>query len=107
MNEEHCEVEKKKENPTPPRGGGRAAKKSTATQYPFELKLRAVKLHLEEGFTLTAITEELNLGVHTLANWARRYQLHGEEGLMDRRYPTAEQRHRLHSAVTAKILEVK
>jgi putative transposase len=105
--EENLSVDKKNPNPTPPRGGGRAPRKSSGTRYPFELKLRAVKLYLEEGFTQTAITEELNLGIHTVAHWAKRYQRYGEEGLRDLRNPAAEQQERLHAAVTAKILEVK
>src|SRR2546427_332806 len=44
---ENQPVEKKK-NLSPPRGGPREKKRGGP--YPFELRLRAVKLHLEEGW---------------------------------------------------------
>jgi transposase InsO family protein len=53
-------------------------------QYPFELKLRAVKLHLEEGFSLRSVSEELRLNKDTLWDWVKRYRDSGEEGLRHR-----------------------
>lgn len=105
MNEEAIPVEKN--NPThPPRGVARRPKKSSSQRYPFELKLRAVKLYLEEGFSQAAITEELGLGVHTVAYWAQRYQAFGEEGL--KRAPSdAARRARLPQAVTDRIVDLK
>ena len=47
MNESEQVERKQKKNPSPPRGEPR--KKSL--RRPFEERLRAVKLHLEEGFT--------------------------------------------------------
>ena len=39
--------------------------------YPFELKLRAVKLYLEEEYTPDLIVEELGMGKSTLSGWVR------------------------------------
>ena len=105
MNDDSIPVEKKN-NTLPPRGDARRPKKSTAKRYPFELKLRAVKLYLEEGFSKAAITEELDLGMNTVAHWAQRYQAFGEEGL--RRMPSdSAQRARLPQAVTDRIVQLK
>lgn len=107
MNEEPTQVEKKSNTTHPPRGVARRPKGPTSNRYPFELKLRAVKLHLEEGFTQTAITDELGLGVRTVASWVQRYQAYGEEGLKNRVGQPQERPPQLPPAVAQKILEVK
>jgi hypothetical protein len=53
--EEHEPVEKKKNHPCPPRG---AAPKKRLT-FTLEERLRAVKLHLEEGFNTTSTLGQL------------------------------------------------
>jgi transposase InsO family protein len=85
----------------------RRPKKSTSQRYPFELKLRAVKLYLEEGFSQTAITEELGLGVHTVAYWTQRYQAYGEEGLKRAPANSPSRRQQLPQAVTDRIVALK
>jgi len=75
MNEQT--VAEKKRN-IPPRGG-RGAKKMR----PFTVaeKLRAVRLHLEEGFNLTLVCQELDVSKSSMGNWLKAYRLGGEAGL--------------------------
>jgi transposase InsO family protein len=49
--------------------------------YTFALKLRAVKLHLEEGLQCDIISKELEVGASTIHGWCRRYREYGERGL--------------------------
>jgi transposase InsO family protein len=93
-------VEKKRKN-TPPRGG-RAAKISRRS---FEERLRAVKLHFEEGFTVESIAREMNVSQAGVSKWLRRYRQNGEEGLKDR--GPGGPRSQLPTPVREKILELK
>ena len=100
MNEsEH--VEKKQKNTSPPRGGPR--KKSV--RRPFEERLRAVKLHLEEGFTQETVAREMGVTVPGLQRWLTLYRRNGEEGLKDRERKRSAAK--LPEAVREKILELK
>jgi len=53
-------------------------------RYPFELRLKAVKLYLEEGYGQAWIAEQLGFGKKTLIDWVKRYRELGEEGLRSR-----------------------
>jgi len=53
--------------------------------YPYEYRLRAVKLFLEEGYTAVLVCRELGIGSETLHRWVRLYRAHGEAGLRDQR----------------------
>lgn len=104
MNDEPSPVDKKNP-PHPPRGVARRAKK-TSRRYPFELKLKAVRLYLEEGFSGRLITEETGVSQQALSTWLHQYQQFGEEGLKAHTPPSLRQA-KLPGAVTAKILELK
>ena len=104
MNDEPSPVEKKNP-PHPPRGVARRPKKASP-RYPFELKLKAVKLYLEEGFSGRLITEETGVSQQALSGWIQQYQQFGEEGLKAHTSPSLRQA-KLPGAVTAKILELK
>jgi len=54
--------------------------------YSFELRLKAVKLYLEEGYSSEMIAEELGIAHGTVFAWAKRYREEGEDGLRSR-YP--------------------
>jgi transposase InsO family protein len=45
------------------------------------LRLKAVKLRLEEGYPLELVAREAGIGQSTLSKWIERYQQHGEAGL--------------------------
>jgi transposase-like protein len=77
MSETH-KLEEKKHNPKPPRGLSRRGGRPV---YPFEVRLKAVKLRLEEGFPTALIVREMGIGPGTLAEWVRCYRRDGEAGL--------------------------
>src|SRR5438552_5565591 len=99
---EENEQIKKKRN-TPPRGGARGEK--TSRRYPADFKLRAVKLRLEEGFSLAMVSEELGVTGDTVLRWTTRYQKFGEAGLAD--LPTGPTGAKLPQALSEEILRVK
>src|SRR5690349_4398403 len=75
--------------------------------YPGELRLKAVRLHLQEGFSLSLIARELGVGKQTVATWVRRYREHGEAGLaIGLPYP-GSRRTKLPAAVAAQIVSLK
>ena len=57
---------------------------SRQRRFSHEVKLRAVKLFVEEGYTAAAVVEELGVGHSTLTAWAKRYREEGEGGLAPR-----------------------
>ena len=59
--------------------GGKLSRRQGA--HPFELKQRAVKLYLEEGYPAELVAEELGVGHSTLNAWAHRYREQGEDAL--------------------------
>ena len=61
----------------PPRGAARRE----SQPHPFELRLKAVKLRLEEWFPLELVAREAGVGQSTLSAWIRLYREHGEAGL--------------------------
>src|SRR6266567_7774876 len=99
--EENEQVEKKRT--TPPRGGARGEK--TARRYPTDFKLRAVKLRLEEGFSLAMVAQEMGVSTEAVLRWTTRYRQFGEAGLAD--LPTGPTGPKLPAAVSEQILQVK
>lgn len=54
--------------------------------YSFDIKLKAVKMYLEEGIGSTTIAKELNLSCkNRVLLWVKRYKEFGVEGLKERR----------------------
>jgi transposase InsO family protein len=107
MNEETTAVEKKTNTTHPPRGVARRAKSTNPKKrYPFDLKLKAVRLYLDEGFTGRLIAQETGVSQQALSGWVRIYQESGEEGLKAHTAPS-QRPAKLPSAVTEKIIEVK
>ena len=50
-------------------------------RYGFEIKLRWVKLRLEEGLPFALLSKEMGVSKGTLGRWVRDYQERGESGL--------------------------
>jgi len=50
-------------------------------RYGFEVKLRCVKLRLEEGVAVSLICKEVGVSKSVLHRWVRAYQERGEAGL--------------------------
>jgi len=68
-------------------------------------KLRAVRLHREEGFSQALVCQELGISKSILGLWLQQYRLAGEAGLQ----PTGRggRRPKLPPAITDKIRELK
>jgi transposase InsO family protein len=77
MSETH-KLEEKEHTPKPPRG---LSRRDGRPSYSFEIRLKAVKLRLEEGFPTALIIREMGIGPSTLAEWVRCYRREGEAGL--------------------------
>ena len=57
--------------------------------YSFDIKLKAVKMYLEEGIGSPTIASELNLSSNKrVLLWVKRYNEFGEDGLRERRGTT-------------------
>jgi len=52
-------------------------------RYGFEIKLRCVKLHLEEGLPLSLLSKEVGASTDGIRRWVRAYQERGEVGLQN------------------------
>jgi transposase len=75
-------------------------------RYGFEIKLRCVKLYLEEGLPLSMLAKEVGASIDGVRRWVKAYQERGEEGL---RNPArlSERRRKLPDPVRKKIIEIK
>lgn len=80
-------------------------KKLKRRSYPIELRRKAVKLHLEEGFSLDLIAQEVGAGKNTVHHWVQRYREHGEAGLEP--YVPYPGGCKVPKAIRSKIVEVK
>ena len=77
----------------------------TRRRYRYEEKLKAVRLHLQEGFTRELVSEETGVSPSTLSAWVQAYQAQGEAGLQGQTAPRPGRR--LPAAITEKILQLK
>jgi transposase-like protein len=71
-------------------------------RYKFELKLRCVKLHLEEGFPISLLSKEVGASTDGIRRWVKAYQERGEAGLQNPVRPLGKWR-RLPGPVRKKI----
>ena len=76
-------------------------------KYSYELRLKAVKLHLEGGIGQQVVCRELGVSKASLGNWVRAYRSQGEEGLRSKNSGRSKGKKNLPEPVTAKILEIK
>src|SRR5690242_16863073 len=90
-----------KERNSPPRGAGGAKK---ARRYTPDEKLKAVRLRLEEGFSVQDVCGEMGMAVSCLHTWIRQYQQFGEAGFQVR---ARKRRAKLPAPITEKIIELK
>jgi transposase InsO family protein len=95
--EEEVRVEQK---PARRRRAGDSGKRYTADE-----KLKAVRLHLQEGYPLALVSQELGMGKKSLWYWVRTYRQRGEAGLGGKRSPRPGRR--LPGPVREKIVELK
>jgi len=74
-------MEETKKTRCPPRGASRGRHRGPL---PVELRLKAVKLFLEEGLPPKLISQELGIHKSVLYAWVRRFRAGGEAGLQPR-----------------------
>jgi transposase InsO family protein len=86
-----------------PRG---ASRRKNRAAYPLEVRLKAVKLYLEEGMAPHLVSRELGIHTSSLFGWIKSYKTGGEAGLAPRRRGGGPTR-RPASAIRQKITEVK
>src|SRR5881628_1687893 len=94
----------------PPEGGRKRRGKKKIPPYAFEVKLRAVKLYLEEGYSGSLIAQELGATQQSLSGWVQVYRELGEEGLKHHSRHTLPSRSRprgMPAPVTETILQLK
>ena len=99
MNEQTV-VEKKRNSP--PRGAGGAKK---VRRFTADEKLKAVRLRLEEGFSLADVCAEIGVAQSGLSRWIRQYHTLGEAGLQSG--TPGPRQSRLPAPITDKIIELK
>src|ERR1700677_711140 len=107
MMEEKIEVGKKTAK-TAGRDGVKKGKQGRRRgSYGYELRLKAVKLHLEEGVSREVICREMDVPRTTLLVWLEAYRQEGAEGLRPQTPGSPAGQKRLPEPVTAKIVELK
>ena len=63
------------------KGVSKRGKPSKHKRYSFKIKLRSVKLFLEEGYPADLIAQEMGVGGSSIHSWVRAYREKGEAGL--------------------------
>lgn len=97
--EDNIEVEKR----APRKGPANKPKRA----YPFEFRLKAVKLHLEEGISCEVVSRELGVGISSIWNWVASYKKSGADGLRPQPRGGPKGKKKLPEPVTARIVELK
>jgi transposase InsO family protein len=75
-------------------------------RYGFELKLRCVKLRLEEGLPVSLLSKEVGVNKDVVYRWVKAYQERGEAGLRNQ-VRSSKNRRKLPGPVREKIVEIK
>ncbi len=75
-------------------------------RYGFEIKLRCVKLRLEEGFPVSLLSKEAGVSKSAIHHWVKAYQERGEAGLRNAGAFSRKQK-KLPGPVREKIVEIK
>jgi transposase InsO family protein len=75
-------------------------------RYGLELKLRCVKLSLEEGIPVSLLSKEVGASKDVIRRWVKAYEERGEAGLRNGVIPAGSQR-KLPGPVREKIVEIK
>ena len=101
-------MKRKKAKTKAPAAGARARmrKGRKGTRYSDSLRMKAVRLHLEEGMARDLICGEFGINPFTFDGWVRKYRRTGESAL-DGRAGNCPAKSRVPPPVKAKIVEVK
>ena len=85
---------------------GKGKESRFGKRYGLELKLRCVKLRLEEGLPVSLLSKEAGVSKDVVYRWVRAYQERGEAGLRNQVRSSASRR-KLPGPVREKIVEIK
>jgi transposase InsO family protein len=75
-------------------------------RYGFEVKVRCVKLRLEEGLPLSLLSKEVGASKDVISRWVKAYRERGETGLRSQLAPKGSRR-KLPGPVREKIVGIK
>lgn len=92
-----------------PAAGARARRKRKGkrwSRYPGDIRMKAVRLHLEEGMDLELVCGEFGINPCTFRNWIYRYRKYGESGLVGNT-GKSKAKPKIPVQVKAKIIEMK
>ena len=88
-----------------------AAKIGKWKSYSSEFRLKAVRLHLDEGFSRAEVSRQLGVPYQSIKDWVKRFHRQGEAASLFRSPPvpsgTGGERPRLPAPVVEKIVELK
>jgi transposase InsO family protein len=106
MNEQ-AEASPQGKEPLPPEGGKKSRRKNKVRRYAYEVKLKAVKLYLEDQYSGRLVAQELGVSQQSLSGWIRDYRALGEAGLKEGSKPRRGGRSQLPAPVAQRILQLK
>jgi transposase InsO family protein len=75
------------------------------TPYPFEFRLKVVKLFLEDGYPVALIAQQFGISHHSIRRWSKSFRQNGEQGLLAKARKTSGSK--LPTAVTQNIIDLK
>ena len=88
------------------KGSGNSTRRGrTAPPFPFEFRLRMVRLYLEEGYSAELLAKEFGISSFSVYRWSKKYGDLGEEGLRDQ--PRSSVRPRMAENVKDRIVDLK
>ena len=87
--------------------GKPAVGKRPRHDYPHEYKLRAVKMHLEDGAPQKMVAEQMGCGLSTMMRWVALYRKDGPAGLPDDRRKGVRGKAKIPAAVRDQIVDMK
>ena len=90
-----------------PAAGARARRRKgkRCPHYPGKLRMKTIRLHLEEGMERDLVCSEFGINPYTFRNWLEKYRKYGESGLT--RGGNVKSTPKIPAQVKAKIVEVK
>jgi transposase InsO family protein len=73
--------------------------------YPYEFRIKMVRLYLEEGYSTTVLREQFGVSGHSVVRWVKAYREQGTEGLVAKLRTGAKPR--LNESVKHQIIGMK
>jgi transposase InsO family protein len=88
------------------KGRGRSGKSVRRTRpYPFEFRLKIIRLYLEEGYSTGVLQEQFGVSSHSVQRWVKAYREKGSDGLVAKSQSGTKSR--MPEAVRGRIIGMK